>query len=115
MVNSLYFKKGGQCSFYCRFPIKSRFLLNLNNKKQVVFDTTVTLENAIYMNVKNDVAFIIDCRMGLYEHQATVNPNLPVRYLIYVAKEYQGMVSRQSLYSSKLVKLPTPDFVGNLQ
>lgn len=71
----------------------------------------VTLENAIYMNMKNDLAFIIDCRMSLYEHQASVNPNIPLRDLFYVAKEYQGMVSKQSLYSSKLVKLPTPYFV----
>lgn len=71
----------------------------------------VTLENAIYMNTKNDLAFIIDCRMGLYEHQASVNPNIPLRDLIYIAKEYQGMISRKSLYSSRLVKLPTPSFV----
>ena len=36
----------------------------------------VTLENAIYMNMKNDLAFIIDCRMSLYEQQASVNPNM---------------------------------------
>ncbi len=71
----------------------------------------VTLENAIYMNVKNDLAFIVDCRMSLYEQQSTVNPNLPLRDLIYVAKEYQGMVSQRSLYSSRIVKLPTPYFV----
>ena len=50
----------------------------------------VTLENAIYMNMKNDLAFIVDCRMSLYEQQTTVNPNMPLRNLIYVAKEYQG-------------------------
>ena len=33
-------EKGGQCSFYCRFPLKSRFLKDLDTKKQVVFDTT---------------------------------------------------------------------------
>ena len=71
----------------------------------------VTLENAIYMNMKNDLAFIIDCRMSLYEHQSSVNPNMPLRNLFYVAKEYQSMVSSQSLYSSRLVRLPTPYFV----
>lgn len=71
----------------------------------------ITLENAIYMNMKNDLAFIIDCRMSLYEHQGSVNPNMPLRNLFYVAKEYQGMLGGQSLYSSKLVKLPTPYFV----
>ena len=71
----------------------------------------VTLENAIYMNMKNDLAFIIDCRMNLYEQQASVNPNMPLRDLIYVAKEYQSMISRKSLYSARLIKLPTPYFV----
>lgn len=33
-------EKGGHCSFYLQLPIKSRFLMNLNNKKEVVFDTT---------------------------------------------------------------------------
>ena len=71
----------------------------------------VTLENAIYMNMKNDLAFIIDCRMSLYEQQASVNPNMPLRNLIYVAKEYQRMVSQKSMYSSQTVKIPTPYFV----
>ena len=33
-------EKGGHCSFYLQLPIKSRFLTNLNNKKEVGFDTT---------------------------------------------------------------------------
>lgn len=41
----------------------------------------VTLENAIYVNMKNDLAFIIDCRMSLYEQQSSVNPNMPLRDL----------------------------------
>ena len=36
-----------------------------------------TLENAIYMTMKNDVSFLIDGRLSLYEHQSTYNPNLP--------------------------------------
>ena len=71
----------------------------------------VTLENAIYMNVKNDLAFIIDFQLNLYEHQSTYNPNMPLRNLIYVAKEYQKLVNNQSIYSSTLVKIPTPRFI----
>ena len=48
----------------------------------------ITLENAVYMNMKNDVAFLMDFRLNLYEHQSTWNPNMPLRDLIYVAKEY---------------------------
>ena len=37
------------------------------------------LENAIYMGMKNDLSFLIDDRLSLYEHQSTVNPNMPLR------------------------------------
>lgn len=40
MVKDIIPEKGGQCSFYLQLPIKSRFLIDSNNKKQVVFDTT---------------------------------------------------------------------------
>ena len=41
----------------------------------------VTLESAIYMGMKNDLAFIIDMNLLLYEHQSTYNPNIPLRDL----------------------------------
>ena len=50
--------------------------------------TVVTLENAVYMNIKNDVAFLVDFQLNLYEHQSTWNPNMPLRNLSYAAKEY---------------------------
>ena len=71
----------------------------------------VTLENAIYMNMKNDLAFLIDSSLNLYENPSSANPNMPLRDLIYVAKEYQKLVGADSLYSSKQVKIPTPRFV----
>lgn len=71
----------------------------------------VTLENAVYMNMKNDQAFLLDMQLNLYEHQSTWNPNMPLRFLIYVAKEYQMLVRNQTLYASRLVELPTPHFV----
>lgn len=39
-----------------------------------------TLENAIYMSIKNDISFLIDGRLSLYEHQSTYSPNLPLRF-----------------------------------
>ena len=44
-----------------------------------------TLENAIYLGMKNDVSFMICDRLFLYEHQSTKNPNMPLRNLLYVA------------------------------
>ena len=71
----------------------------------------VTLKNAVYMNVKNDQAFLLDMQLNLYEHQSTWNPNMPLRFLIYVAKEYQKLIRNHTLYASTLVELPTPHFV----
>lgn len=67
----------------------------------------VTLKNAVYMNMKNDQAFLLDMQLNLYEHQSTWNPNMPLRFLMYVAKEYQMLVRNQTLYASALVKVPT--------
>ena len=71
----------------------------------------VTLENAIYMGMKNDLAFILDMNLYLYEHQSTTNPNIPLRDLFYIAAEYQKLVDKKSLYSSALQKIPNPHFI----
>ena len=71
----------------------------------------VTLENAIYMGMKNDLAFILDMNLYLYEHQSTMNPNIPLRDLFYIAAEYQKLVDKKSLYSSSLQKIPNPHFI----
>ena len=71
----------------------------------------VTLENAIYMGMKNDLAFILDMNLYLYEHQSTINPNIPLRDLFYIAAEYQRLVDKKSLYSSAIQKIPNPHFI----
>ena len=71
----------------------------------------VTLKNAIYMSMKNDLAFVLDCRLMLYEHQSTPNPNLPLRDLFYVSKEYEKMVIEKSLYSRRKLTIPAPHFI----
>ena len=71
----------------------------------------VTLENAVYMGMKNDLAFIIDTNLFLYEHQSTYNPNMPLRDLFYIASEYQKIVDRKSLYSTAIQKIPAPKFL----
>lgn len=71
----------------------------------------VTLENAIYMAMKNDVAFLLEHRLNLYEYQSTPNPNLPLRDLFYVSREYEKLVAKRSLYGRRKVKIPAPRFV----
>ena len=70
-----------------------------------------TLENAVYMSMKNDLSFLIDGRLSLYEHQSTYNPNLPLRFLIYISQLYAGMTRNENLYGTKTVQIPPPEFV----
>lgn len=70
-----------------------------------------TLENAIYMAMKNDASFILASQLLLYEHQSTLNPNLPLRDLFYVACVLSAITDSEALYRHRLVKIPEPKFV----
>ena len=73
----------------------------------------VTIESAVYVVMKNDLAFVLAGTLNMYEHQSTYSPNLPVRFLIYLAQEYQRVTGRaeKSLYGTGLVSLPAPKCV----
>ena len=70
-----------------------------------------TLENAIYMSMKNDLSFLIDARLSLYEHQSTYSPNLSLRFFFYLSDMFSGMTADANLYGTKKVVLPAPRFV----
>ena len=72
-----------------------------------------TLEDVIYMGMKNDVSILIQSKMVLYEHQATYNPNMPLRGFLYIAKLYEKYIEEHQLniYGRKLIKLPTPEYI----
>ena len=72
-----------------------------------------TIEDVLYMGRKNDISFLIKDVMNLYEHQSSVNPNMPLRGLIYICMLYQGYLEQNNLdiYSSTLLKLPTPKYL----
>ena len=71
-----------------------------------------TIEDAIWMGMKNDVSCIINCDMALYEHQSTFNPNMPLRGFMYLGKLYNKYVemNKKNIYGKKLIKLPTPQY-----
>ena len=48
-----------------------------------------TIEDVIYMGMKNDAAFLIDDVLNLYEAQSTWNPNMPLRGVFYFSQLYQ--------------------------
>lgn len=73
--------------------------------------TVTTLENAIYMNMKKDVSFLLHDRLTLYEHQSTDNPNMPLRNFFYVSDIYSRLTQEKNLHCSRPVLIPEPRFV----
>ena len=72
-----------------------------------------TLDDVFYMKMKNDVSCIIDNRIAVYEHQSTWSYNMPLRGIRYTAELYNKFINERkwNLYSPKVIKLPTPQYV----
>ena len=96
-----------------------KYLLSLYN---AVNDTTYTsiedieintIKDIIYIRVKNDISFILDADMSLYEHQSTYNPNMPLRGMMYFSTLYAQFLSEHNkkIYNKTLVKIPTPRYI----
>lgn len=75
--------------------------------------TINTIEDAMYIGYKNDISFVIDSELNLYEHQSSVNENMPIRGLIYLTELYKGYIERNGLriYNETPVKLPFPRYI----
>ena len=72
-----------------------------------------TIEDVVYMGMKNDLSFTLFSVMNIYEQQSTYNPNMPVRQLIYAGKLYNKYIQRnkRNLYGKKMIPLPIPKLV----
>jgi hypothetical protein len=71
-----------------------------------------TLDDVLFMDRINDLAFLIHHRLiVLVEHQSTINENIPLRFLQYVAREYEKIIDPLSVYKSRLIKIPKPVFI----
>ena len=72
-----------------------------------------TLENVLYIAMKNDTSFIISGTLNVYEHQSTYNPNMPLRLMEYVVELFSGYIksNKHNKYGTSLIKLPTPKLV----
>ncbi len=73
----------------------------------------VTMEEVIFMKMKNDLSFMIDSHLNLYEHQSTWNPNMPLRGLFYFSQQYEGLLGagNANIYGKKRIELPTPAYI----
>lgn len=102
---------------FCLLYREKRNLLSLYNamngtsyEKEEELEV-VTLEEAICLKIRNDAAFVIDSKLNLYEQQASVNPNMPLRNLYYVVEELKKIALPGRLHQTTKVKIPVPKFV----
>ena len=71
----------------------------------------IRLDNVMYMNIINDVSCLVDNKIiVLAEHQSTINENMPLRFLEYIARLYEKLQAPTDRYLKKLSKIPTPEF-----
>ena len=86
--------------------------LNGTDYKDVENLQVVTLSDVIYVQWKNDVSVLFENRLELWEHQSTINYNMPLRGLIYYAHNIDGIIRSQdvTLYGTKRIMLPTPGY-----
>jgi hypothetical protein len=71
--------------------------------------TIKTLEGVLFMERVNDISFAVANKLVvILEHQSTVNPNMPLRCLLYLARLYEKIVNNKDVYKSKPVSIPRP-------
>ena len=72
-----------------------------------------TIEDVVYMGMRNDLSFIIGDEMNLYEHQSTFSPNLPLRGLFYFSSVYKAYIEpvKHKLYSDSKLQIPFPQYI----
>ena len=70
-----------------------------------------TLQDVLFMDKINDISFEIGGKLVvLIEHQSTINPNMTLRLLMYIARVYEKIIDRKAVYGKRLIPLPRPEF-----
>ena len=70
-----------------------------------------TIDNVMYMGIRNDVAMRVNGKIVvLVEHRSTINRNMPLRLLSYIARTYERIVPARKKYYRGIVKVPMPEF-----
>ena len=96
-----------------KFALELYNALNNSTDADVNDLTFTTLEDVVFLGIKNDLSFVIDSQWNLYEEQSTWNPKMPYRMLKYVVKQYTRYVAEKGYdeYSPTMFYLPAPKFV----
>ena len=105
-------------TFFAKFfnePHRLRELYNALADTNYDEDTPLeitTIDQVFFKGKKNDVSFTIDNKFVIIlEHQSTINNNMPLRCLLYIARVYEKIIDRRAAFMGKLYKIPAPEFI----
>jgi hypothetical protein len=71
-----------------------------------------TLPDILFRERKNDISFLLDNKLVvLLEHQSTINENMPLRFLLYIARLYEKITDIKTIYRQKQLTIPRPEFM----
>ncbi len=73
--------------------------------------TITTLEGETFLHMKNDISFLLDFELNLYEHQSSPCPNIPLRDLQYVASIYRSIIPSEKTFKAERIMIPEPKFI----
>ena len=98
---------------YKRYALELYNALNGSKHENLSDLEIITLEDAVYIKMKNDVAYLLSGTIAVYEHQSSINPNMPIRGFMYMGELYSKLLKRQKakIYNRKPVKIPTPQYI----
>ena len=71
-----------------------------------------TIEDVFTRQMKNDLAFRVRKKrvIVLTEHQSTLNENMPLRFLMYLGRTYNQMMTTNAVYKERRIELDAPEF-----
>ena len=67
------------------------------------------LDWTFFTGIRNDVSFLVRQQyIVLLEHQSTLNANMPLRMLDYIAQLYRQYIDADAIYRERLIAFPAP-------
>ena len=119
MTKQIYFNRTYKDMLFDKIFSDKEFILELYNaiaQTEYTDESAIsvnTIKRAVFFGIENDKSFIIDDILNIYEHQSTINPNMPVRGLMYLSELYRQYIyeNKLDIYGEKQILLPKPIYV----
>ncbi len=98
---------------YKKYALELYNAVNGSDYKSLSDLEIITLEDAVYIKMKNDVAYLVSGTIAIYEHQSSVNRNMLLRGFMYMGELYGKILKRKKtkIYNTTLVRIPAPQYI----